>query len=293
VLALLVLPLLAGLFPQPAAAASTSWTRIPVLMYHYIRWNPDPRDRAGFALSVTPAAFHEQMDYLARNHFNVIPLSRAVAAIRTESSLPPRPIVLTFDDGYADFFTSAVPEMRRYGFTGTDYVIPNRVGRGSFMTWSQVIASDRLGFTIGAHTMNHVALAAVPTWRALAEMSQSKRALEQMVGHPVIEFAYPYGSFNGYMAGQARAMGFESAASTMPGRWHQPGELWWLHRQRVSGWTSLASFAQLVGGPWPGAPATPPTPLPPTGHYSPGHPAPYGAGASRTPLTAANRDSVT
>ncbi len=186
-LALLVLPLLAGLFPQPAAAASTSWTRIPVLMYHYIRWNPDPRDRAGFALSVTPAAFHEQMDYLARNHFNVIPLSRAVAAIRTESSLPPRPIVLTFDDGYADFFTSAVPEMRRYGFTGTDYVIPNRVGRGSFMTWSQVIASDRLGFTIGAHTMNHVALAAVPTWRALAEMSQSKRALEQMVGHPVIE----------------------------------------------------------------------------------------------------------
>src|SRR6202011_509888 len=203
---LLILALLVGLFPQPALAAtsSASYTRVPVLMYHYIRANPDPRDRTGFALSVTPAQFHAQMDYLARNHFNVIPLSQAIAAIRTHRPLPPRPVVLTFDDGYADFYTTALPEMRRYGFTATDYVVPNLVGRGSFMTWSQVIAADRLGFTIGAHTMNHVALAADPTWRALAEMSQSKQALQQMVGHPVIEFAYPYGSFNWYLADRGR-----------------------------------------------------------------------------------------
>jgi peptidoglycan/xylan/chitin deacetylase (PgdA/CDA1 family) len=249
-LGLLILPLLFGLFPQPASA-STGWTYVPVLMYHYIRVNPDPRDRTGFALSVTPAEFHAQMAYLARNHFNVIPLAQAVAAIRTHHALPPRPVVLTFDDGYADFYTTAVPEMRRYGFTATDYVVPNLIGRGSFMTWSQVMAADRLGFTIGAHTMNHVALAQVPRSRARAEMLQSKQALEQMVGHPVLEFAYPYGSFNGYLAGQARAMGFESAASTMPGAAHEPGELWWLHRQRVSGWTTLTAFARLVGGPRP------------------------------------------
>ena len=269
-LGLLVVPLLLGLFPQAASAASRSYTNVPVLMYHYIRVNPDPRDRTGFALSVTPAEFHAQMDYLARNHFNVIPLSQAVAAIRRHLALPPRPVVLTFDDGYADFYTTAVPEMRRYGFTATDYVVPNLIGRGSFMTWSQVIAADRLGFTIGAHTMNHVSLTAVPTWRALAEMSQSKQALQQMVGHPVIEFAYPYGSFSPYLADRARAMGFESAASTMPGTWHEPGELWWLHRQRVSGWTSLAAFAGLVGGPWPGAPVVTPAP-----------PAPVPSGPSR------------
>jgi len=65
------------------------------------------------------------------------------------------------------------------------------------------------------------------------------------------EFTYPYGSFNGYLVGRARAMGFESAASTIPGAWHQPGELWWLNRQRVGGWTTLASFARLVAGPRP------------------------------------------
>jgi peptidoglycan/xylan/chitin deacetylase (PgdA/CDA1 family) len=278
-LALLVLPLLAGLFPHPASAGS-GWTRVPVLMYHYIRNNPDPRDRAGFALSVTPAAFHAQMDYLARNHFTVIPLSQAVAAIRTHGSLPSRPVVLTFDDGYADFFTTAVPEMRRYGFTATDYVIVNRVGRGSFMTWSQVTAADRMGFTMGAHTMNHVALTSRSTSSALWEMSESKRVLQVVLGHPVTEFAYPYGSFNWYLAGRARAMGFESATSTIAGAWHQPGDLWSLHRQRVSGWTSLPAFAQLVGGPWPGEPATPPAPSLPTGHYIPGHPTPRGAAAS-------------
>ena len=82
-------------------------------------------------------------------------------------------------------------------------------------------------------------------------MSESKRQLQQVLGHPVSEFAYPYGSFNGYLAGQARAMGFESAASTIPGAWHQPGELWWLQRERVSGWTSLDDYARLVGGPRP------------------------------------------
>jgi len=251
-LALLALPLLASLFPQAAEASSTnSWTYVPVLMYHYIRVNPDPRDRVGFALSVTPAAFHAQMNYLARNHFHTVSLSEAVRAIRAHRALPPRSVVLTFDDGYADFYTTAVPEMRKYGFTAADYVVPGLLGRGSFMTWSQVIQADRMGFTMAAHTMHHVALAGTRTSNALWEMSESKRQLEEMLGHPVIEFAYPYGSFNWYLAGRARAMGFESAASTMPGAWHQPGELWWLHRQRVSGWTSLAGFAQLVGGPRP------------------------------------------
>src|SRR5260370_33351552 len=109
-------------------------------MYHYIRVNPNPRDRAGFALSVTPAAFHAQMDYLARNQFHVIPLSQAVAAIRAHAPPPSRPVVLTFDDRYPDFHTTAVPVMRRCGFTATDYVVHGLVGRRSFISRLPVAA---------------------------------------------------------------------------------------------------------------------------------------------------------
>lgn len=254
-LGLLMTPLLMGLFAQTAMAApnrsATSWTYVPVLMYHYVRLNPDPRDRVGFSLSVTPAAFHAQMDYLARHNFHTVSLAQAVQAIRDHRALPPRSIVLTFDDGYADFFTAAIPELRRHGFTATDYVVPGFIGRPGYMTWNQVVVADRMGFTIAAHTMHHVGLTGVRRSSALWEMAESKRELEQVLGHRVIEFAYPYGSFNGYLAAQARAMGFESAASTLPGAWHQTGELWWLYRQRVSGGMSLAAYAQLVGGPRP------------------------------------------
>ncbi len=256
-LSLLIVPLLLGLFPQVALASSRSsrpgsaWTYVPVLMYHYVRTNPDPRDRVGYNLSVTPAAFHAQMAYLAKNHFHTVSLAQAVAAVRTGRPLPARSVVLTFDDGYADFFTTAIPEMRRYGFTATDYVVPGLVGRPSFMSWSQVVQADRMGFTIAAHTMHHVPLAQIRQASAVAEMRQSKQVLEGMLGHPVLEFAYPYGSFNASLAQQARSMGFESATSTLPGAWHQARDLWWMHRQRVGGGTSLAGFAQLVGGPRP------------------------------------------
>lgn len=250
----MVAPVLAAMLPvavPTSTAEASAWTYVPVLMYHYVRVNPDPRDRVGYSLSVTPANFHAEMAYLARNHFHTVSLAQAVDSIRTHRPLPPRSIVLTFDDGYADFYTTAIPEMRRYGFTATDYVVPGLIGRPSFMTWSQVVAADHMGFTIAAHTMHHVDLTRMRSTTALWEMSESKRQLEQVLGHRVVEFAYPYGRFNGYLAGQARGMGFESAASTIPGAWHQGGELWFLHRQRVSGNTSLSAFAQLVGGPRP------------------------------------------
>jgi peptidoglycan/xylan/chitin deacetylase (PgdA/CDA1 family) len=251
-LAVLAFAFLTAILPQTASASTSGgWTYVPVLMYHYIRVNPNPRDRLGYSLSVTPAMFHAQMAYLARNHYHTVTLSQAVQAIRSHRALPPRSVVLTFDDGYADFFTTAIPEMQRYGFTATDYVVPGLIGRPSFMTWTQVVQADQMGFTIAAHTMHHVPLASIRTASALWEMAESKRVLEGMVGHPVIEFAYPYGSFNYYLASRARAMGFESAASTIPGPWHQAGQLWWLTRQRVGGGTSLAGYAWLVGGPRP------------------------------------------
>jgi len=244
-------------------------TYVPILYYHYIRINPNPRDRVGFGLSTPPAAFRAQMQYLADHGFHVISLHAAVLAIKNHSGLPSRPVVLTFDDGYADFFANAVPILQSYGFTATSFVITGRMGWGGYMTPTQIVAANGMGFTIGAHTVDHVALAAQTPARATWEMQQSKLALEGLLGHPVLDLAYPYGSFNYYDMAQAKSLGFETAVSTLGGTWHSAGQLFELSRLRVGGGLPLAYFANLVGGPRPTsaelagagvAPTSPPAP---------------------------------
>jgi len=242
---------LAELSPKKAAVPSGPVTYVPILYYHYIRINPNPRDRLGFSLSTPPAMFRAQMQYLADQGFHAISLHQAVVAIKNHSGLPSRPIVLTFDDGYADFFTTAVPVLQSHGFTATSFVISGRMGWAGFMTPSQVVAADSMGFTIGAHTVDHVALAAQAPARATWEMKQSKLALEQLLGHPVVDFAYPYGSFNQYDMAQAKSLGFETAASTMYGTAHSAGQLFELSRLRIGGGLPLSTFAGVVGGPPP------------------------------------------
>ena len=217
--------IIAELSPKKAPVPTGPVTYVPILYYHYIRDNPIARDKLGFSLSTPPAMFRAQMQYLANHGYHVISLHQAVTAIKNHSGLPSRPIVLTFDDGYADFFTTAVPILQSHGFTATSFVISGRMGRGGFMTPSEVVAADAMGFTIGAHTVDHVALAAQAPARATWEMKQSKLALENLLGHAVVDFAYPYGSFNQYDMAQAKSLGFETAASTMYGSAHSAGQL--------------------------------------------------------------------
>jgi peptidoglycan/xylan/chitin deacetylase (PgdA/CDA1 family) len=244
-------PLIGELVVKKAPLPLGPVTYVPILYYHYIRINPNPRDRVGFGLSTPPAAFRAQMQYLADHGFHVVSLHQAVMAIQNRSGLPSRSLVLTFDDGYADFFSNAVPILQSYGFTATSFVITGRMGWGGYLTPSQIVAADSMGFTIGAHTVDHVALAAQVPARASWEIRQSKLTLETLLGHPVSDFAYPYGSFNLYDMAQARSLGFETAVSTVSGTWHSAGQLFELSRVRVGGGLPLAYFANLVGGPRP------------------------------------------
>ena len=243
--------LVAELSPKKAPVPSGPVTYVPILYYHYIRINPNPRDRVGFSLSTPPAMFRAQMQYLANHGFHVISLHDAVVAIKNHGGLPSRPVVLTFDDGYTDFFTVAAPVLQGHGFTATNFVISGRMGWYGFMTPSQVLAADAMGFTIGAHTVDHVALAAQAPARAIWEMRQSKLTLEELLGHPVVDFAYPYGSFNQYDMAQAKSLGFETAVSTMYGTVHAAGQLFLLSRMRIGGGLPLTYFASVVGGPQP------------------------------------------
>jgi peptidoglycan/xylan/chitin deacetylase (PgdA/CDA1 family) len=234
-------------------------------MYHFIRVNPVPSDRMGFNLSVTPDDFRQQMDWLASQGVHTVSIGDVMDALESGRPLPPRAVVLTFDDGFADFYSQAMPVMLAHGFTGTTYVVPGFLGQPNYMTSLEVQQAVWLGMVVGAHTMHHIDLTRASGDQAWAEISGSRQQLNQLTGQPVTDFAYPSGKFNGGVADLVQRAGFRSATTTMSGSFHNLGKRLALERVRVSGGETLAQFAASLSL----DPLPPGTPAPaPTGEVS-------------------------
>ena len=264
--------------PDPGALVAHC-LGVPILVYHYIRVNPVPTDRVGWNLSVTPAEFQAQMDWLHAVGAHAVSPAQVVAALSGGQALPARAVVLTFDDGYDDFATAAEPVLSRDGFVATDYVVSGFIGRPGYMTAADVKQAAASGFVIGAHTVNHVNLTALPTAAAAAEIQVSKAVLEQLLGKPVLDFAYPYGGVSPSVAALVAEAGFRDAMTMDAGSVQCAGAALWLHRVRIGGSDTVWSFAAKADIPTPPtywvdpvravqAPVTP-TAVPPTATPSP------------------------
>ena len=255
--------------PQPAPTAPAEpasagrCVTVPILYYHYIRINPNPRDRLGYQLSVAPSRFQAQMDWLRASGAHPVTLEAVMAAMGGGTSLPSRPVVLTFDDGHDDFATAAVPVLMREHFVATSFVVPGFLGTPSYMTQAQVRQVAAEGMVIGAHTMHHVSLKSVSSQVAAAEIGMSKSVLEQMIGRPVFDFAYPYGTYTPAVVSQVAQAGFRDAVATSWGQVQCPGNRLVLHRLEIVGAYTLSDFAFAAG-----------VPPPPPGWRDPGPPAP-------------------
>jgi peptidoglycan/xylan/chitin deacetylase (PgdA/CDA1 family) len=223
-----------------------SGVRVPILMYHYIRV-ASSKDRTGYALSVSPANFALQMGYLHEHDFHPVTMRQLDQALLEHQSLPTKPIVLTFDDGYRDFYTVAAPILREYGFIATAYIPTQLINTHGYMTWTQVSELDAAGFEMGAHTEFHVDLAVMTEQRAKLEINGSKAQLEQELGHPVVDFCYPYGTYTPNVMKWVREAGFWSATTTQPGKVHVPTRMFDVTRVRVNGGVTLTDFAGLAG----------------------------------------------
>jgi peptidoglycan/xylan/chitin deacetylase (PgdA/CDA1 family) len=220
--------------------------RVPILMYHYIRVNPVEHDRLGFALSVTPADFAAQMSWLARNGYHPITTDDLFAYLGGSRGLPNRPVILTFDDGYADFYNTALPILRSHDFTAVAYVVSGFIGRPGYMSGEQVLAADRAGIEIGSHTVDHVNLAKQSGAGVRYQLTASKQALERILGHKVNAFCYPYGGFNSTVAATVQWAGYRDATTTKFGFVETMAGRYVWGRVRVSGGESLGDFTVAV-----------------------------------------------
>ena len=221
--------------------------RIPVLMYHYVRVVTDKRDILGFNLSVTPANFAAQMDWLATHGFHPITLDDLAGYLNGHQALPAHPIVLTFDDGYADFYTNALPVLLSHDFPAVSYIVPGFWGDASrYMTPDQVLRINQEGIQVGSHTMNHVNLINTSNSQLPYQLTQSKAELEKLLSHPVLSFCYPSGDFNSRVAQAVQAAGYRDATTTQYGRDRALYSRYIWGRLRISGGESLATYAANV-----------------------------------------------
>jgi peptidoglycan/xylan/chitin deacetylase (PgdA/CDA1 family) len=232
--------------PPLVLAPGPTAIRVPVLMYHYIRVNPNPYDRLGYNLSVTPADFAAQMDWLARNGYHPITFAELHSYLNGQRGLPSRPVILSFDDGYADFYTTALPILRAHDFSAVAYVVSGFVGRSGYMTAAQVVEADRSGIEIGAHTVDHVDLAKQSSNGLHYQLTASKASLEQLVGHPVLSLCYPSGRFNSTVAAAAENAGYRDATTTRWGSLRTLGSRYVWDRLRINGGETLDQYARDV-----------------------------------------------
>lgn len=236
--------ILALIFFVPTSVQAAS-LRVPILMYHYIANNPKSQDVQRNVLSVAPDKFEAQMDYLSKNGFQPITLDTLYGIFNKQVTAPQKPVVLTFDDGYIDFYTIAFPILRRFNFYAVSFIPTSLVGGGYYMNWDQIKEIQSSGLvTFESHTVTHANLAGLGYQAVLKQMVDSKNILQSQTGYPVNFVAYPYGISNANVQKAAKEAGFVGGLGTWLGKASGPGIN--LPRIRVSGAWSLKEFASRL-----------------------------------------------
>jgi peptidoglycan/xylan/chitin deacetylase (PgdA/CDA1 family) len=180
-------------------------SKILVLNYHQIA-------DSHTSLAVPPADFETQMKFLADSGCITITPDELYAGLRGEVELPPKPVLITFDDGYIDNYTNAFPILKKYNLRATIFVIPAFASvYPNYMTWEQLKEMEANGITIESHTLTHPKLEELPDDEIRNELLNSKNILEEQLGHPVEFLAYPTGTYNLHIASIAQDLGYKGA----------------------------------------------------------------------------------
>ncbi|MCX6793364.1 MAG: polysaccharide deacetylase family protein [Candidatus Falkowbacteria bacterium] len=235
-LILIIIFLTVPLGPIFGAEKKNQGKKIPILMYHYIRDYSDINDPLGINLSVAPKIFSEQLDTIKKLGYKTINFQDVV-----NNNLPAKPIILTFDDGYEDFYTAAFPELRKRHMKAVTYVIASTINLPRYMTLEQIKVLAKSNIEIGGHTWSHPDLRFVNNKKLTWEISSSKKYLEDTLKKPIISFAYPSGKYDNRTIKEVKGAGYKFAVTTQNGLTDMSRSLT-LTRLRIQNKTNLESF---------------------------------------------------
>jgi len=248
--------------------------KIPILMYHSISDEPE-NGHPYFWINTSPQRFTEQMQFLHDNNYKVISIEEAVN-ILTGNSQPEtcshvkhatrnpqlgtdNYVVLTFDDGYRNVFTNALPILRKYGFCATLYLPTNLIGTKSLkgedrLCWDEPRELRNSGIAIGSHTVNHLQLKVLKREEIEYEIRSSKEKIEENLGETIYSFSYPYAfpesdkELKIYLRAILEASGYKNGVTTIIGMAGEADSPFFLKRLPVNSRDDLFFFKTKLAG---------------------------------------------
>jgi peptidoglycan/xylan/chitin deacetylase (PgdA/CDA1 family) len=255
---------LAAVYVCYPLAKLTGWSFrrcVPILAYHSISENLFGKVHPYHHINTSVSVFTEQMKWLRQAGYRTWNLSEALSALETGQDLS-KAVVLTFDDGYRDFYTDAFPILKQCGFSATIFLATDRIRDVSvriegadYLTWSEVRELHAGGITFGSHSVTHPDLRSLGPEQIDFELGYSKETIEQQIGAPVDSFSYPFAlpeedrDFTRYLADILENQGYTHGVSSTIGRAKLRDARYFLPRLPVNSWDDLDLFkAKMEGG---------------------------------------------
>lgn len=241
--------------------------RFRILQYHSVR---DVPQGMKFSFNVTPMAFARQMEYLARNNYNIITFDKLASYKYQGQTLPPKSVIITFDDGYVDNYANAFPILKRHDFKATVFLVTDSIDSGCIFHWlklderlrasqqeeksswlpldkQSILDMQAQGMSFGAHTRTHCALDSIEEDKAIDEIASSRKCLEDILSKPVTYFAYPFDKVNEKIKGLVKESGYKIAVGGT-GSNTLKSDFFKLKRIEIEKGDSLKKFARKVNG---------------------------------------------
>ena len=222
--------------------------RVPILMYHHVGPLPEHADQLREDLTVSEENFEQQVKWLYENGYTTVNLEQVYQSSEGRFVLPKKPVVFTFDDGYSDVFTYAVPILQKYGYAGSFAIITQYVGTADYATWSEISKAKSGGMEIVSHTQNHFDGSNgkfTPDY-IYDNLSGSRKDLSDHLGESSRILIYPYGHYTGLYIDEARKAGFEMALTVRFGKYVDPENIFEVPRIRVHGHQNFEKFKENI-----------------------------------------------
>lgn len=235
--------------------------RIPILMYHSISNDDEGNIHPYYRINTSPEIFAEHIKFLHGNKYSVISLKEIKNYFYAAKETSSKYVVITFDDGYRDFYTGAFPILQKYGYTATVFLptkfIDNKelkLKNKEHLNWNEVRELSDNGIHFGTHTVNHPKLINLNKKDVEFEISQSKAIIENKLGKSVYSFSYPFKfpeekkAFTKYLSVLLEKNGYECGVSTRIGTTSIEDDIYFLKRIPVNTSDDILFFTAKLGG---------------------------------------------